>query len=160
MIDPRTAPGWRQLQFRTIDDALADAATLVAAARTDTLRSIGNWTLGQAFGHVAAWAAYPYEGYPMRPPWFVRLFGRLLKRRLLGGRLPRGYRLPGVEGGTFATEVLSTEEGHARLQRAFERLRVTAPSMPNPVFGRLSHGEWITLNLGHAALHQGYFRAE
>ncbi|HMN97385.1 MAG TPA: DUF1569 domain-containing protein [Phycisphaerales bacterium] len=158
-VETRTVAGWRELTFPDISSALEEADRLAAAERLGKLAAVGNWTLGQALGHVAAWTSYPYEGYPTRPPWFVRIIGRLLKRRLFAKRPPRGFRLPGVPGGTLATEVLPTETGLARFRRAFERLERGAPEVPNPVFGPLTHREWIDLNLGHAALHFGYFSA-
>jgi hypothetical protein len=31
------------------------------------------------------------------------------------------------------------------------------PAGPNPVLGKLSHQDWIKLNLRHAELHQSFF---
>ena len=35
------------------------------------------------------------------------------------------------------------------------RLRRSAPKDPNPLFGRLTHEQWVQLNLRHAELHLG-----
>lgn len=159
-IDTRAVTDCRDLSFRSVDEAIADAERLVSADEAGRLRRLGNWTLGQALGHVAAWATYPYDGYPATPPWFVRILGRFLKGRVLKGPLPRGYRLPGVPGGTFGVEPLDAMEGLDRLRSALRRLAASPPSRPNPVFGHLTHDEWLMLNLKHAALHQGFFVAE
>ena len=41
---------------------------LAAAEREGRLRSVGNWTLGQTLGHLAAWADYSYDGVPLKVP--------------------------------------------------------------------------------------------
>ncbi len=156
-IDTATVAGCRRLAFANIGEAIADAEELARADADGTLDRLGNWTLGQALGHVAAWASYPYEGYPVTPPWFVRLLGPLLKRRVFRGTLPRGYRLPGVPGGTLGIDVLSTEAGLARFRHSLTRLGDAPPKVRNPVFGWLTHDEWLTLNLRHAELHLGFF---
>src|SRR5690606_20185993 len=102
---PRPSP--RSLRFSSLDDILAEAARIAAAERTGTLTRLGNWSPGQAFGHLAAWMSYPYDGYPMPPaPWFVRLGGKLMLARILRNRFSPGYRIPKAPGGTYATEDL------------------------------------------------------
>lgn len=159
-VDTASVTGCRELRFETVEEAIRDAERLVGAERAGRLRRLGNWTLGQALGHVAAWASYPYEGYPITPPWIVRVLGPLMKKRLLRGPLPRGYRLPGVAGGTYATEALDAGIAVDRYRAALRRLAATPPTRPNPVLGPLTPDEWLRLNLGHAALHQSYFIPE
>ena len=62
-------------------------------------------------------------------------------------------RLP---GGTVGLEELSTDDGLRRFREAFTRLRQTAPTKSNPVFGPLTHEQWIALNLRHAELHLSF----
>ena len=146
----------RSLRFNTIDEALADVDRLVAAERAGRLQLRGNWTLGQIFGHVATWASFPYEGDPPRPPWFVKLIVRPMKRKYIHGSMPRGVKIPRIEGGTLGTERFTTDDGAARLRAALERLGRVPPVRPNTLFGRLTHDEWIQLNLRHAELHLGF----
>ena len=51
---------------------------------------------------------------------------------------------------------MAADEGLRRYRAAMERLRATAPTIPNPVFGRLTHEQWIQLNLRHAELHLSF----
>lgn len=150
----------RMLHFASIEESLRDAEMLVAAEREGRLVAMGNWTLGQALGHVAGWIGYALDGYPsdLRPAWYMKIVAKLFKRRLMRG-LPAGMRLPGVEGGTKSIESLSAQEGLARLKGAWERLGKTAPTIENPLLGPLGHDEWIAMNLRHAELHQGFFKA-
>lgn len=149
----------RSLSFRTLDDALVEARKLAEADAAGRVVASGNWTLGQALGHIAAWCDFAFDGYPpamKAPPWFLRPLFRLMKKKFLRG-LPQGYRMPKVSGGTYGVEVLPTAEGLARMERAFARLKHRAPSAPNLVFGPMTHEEWIALQSRHAELHLGFF---
>jgi hypothetical protein len=159
-VDTRAIPNRRPLRFSSIDDALADVAHLVEADRHGRLKSLGNWTLGQTLGHLATWADFSYTGPPIKPPWFIKLLLRFRKKRFLYGAMPAGVHIPKVEGGTFGTEPLSTDEGLARFRRAYERLKSEAPAKPHLLFGPLKHEEWIAGNLRHAELHLSFFLPE
>src|SRR5688572_27288102 len=152
--------GRRTLRFDSIEQALADAQRLVEAEQAGSLRRTGNWTLGQALGHLAAWAGYCFDGYPIRTPRVIGWILRLRRQRFLHGAMPAGVHIPGVKGGTVGTEALSTDEGYARFRRAFERLRDERPMDRHPFLGRMSHDDWIALNLRHAELHLSFFLAE
>lgn len=158
-IDTKNAKR-RALRFETVDDVLAEVERLVAAEREGWLRRTGNWTLGQTLGHLAAWIDYAYEGYPFRVPWFIRFFVRMRMRRYLRRGLDRGVRIPGVAGGTYGIEELSTEEGERRLRAALERLRSEPARYDSPVFYPLSEEDRLALNLRHAELHLGFLHPQ
>jgi hypothetical protein len=149
--------GCRALRFESIDELLADVDRLAAAERAGTLRRCGNWTLGQALGHLATWAQFSYDGLPMPTPWFIKLILRVQKRRYLRGPLPRGVKIPRVRGGTLGIEPLPLDEGLSRYRAVTERLRREVPANPSAVFGPLAHDEWIALHLRHAELHLSFF---
>lgn len=159
VIDTRAVTDRRTLRFATTDELRREIERLAEAARAGTLRATGNWSLGQAFGHLAAWTDYAYDGYPpeARPPWFVKVVCRMMKKKFFTRGLPAGVRLPRVKGGTFGIDPLPLEEGRARLLRALGRLDSTPPPRPSPVFGPLSHDEWRRMNLAHAELHLSFF---
>lgn len=158
MIDTKNVSEFRTLRFESLDDVRREAERIAAAERAGTLRRSGNWTAGQTFGHLATWIGFAFDGYPpsLRPPWFVRALARFGKERFLSKPLPRGFRLPKVEGGTVGTEPLTLEEGLSRLTAALDRLDRTAPTVANPVFGPMTHDEWKRAHLRHAELHMGY----
>lgn len=157
-INTKHVQGRRTLHFASIEDALRDAQMLADAEAAGTLKPLGNWTLGQALGHIAGWINYALDGYPpdLRPPWPVKIIARAFKSRLMKG-LPAGMRIGRVEGGTKHTEPMTTAEGLERYKTAWNRLSQTAPTQMNPVFGKMPHDEWITMNLRHAELHQSFF---
>ena len=53
--------------------------------------------------------------------------------------------------------LVALADGLNRLRNAWARIRRAAPEDEHPLFGDLSHSEWIMLNLRHAELHQGFF---
>ena len=160
LIDTRKVAQRRALHFETLDGVLADAAALATAEQRNSLRQLGNWTLGQICNHLAAWVHYGFEGAPFTPPWFIRLVARPMKRRFLEKGLPAGARIPKVPGGTHGIDLVSTQEGIARLTKAFDRLKAGPPAIPNSVFGPLTSEEWTMLHLRHAELHLSFLRAD
>jgi hypothetical protein len=153
----------RRLVFSSLADILAEAERLAAADKAGTLKTLGNWTCGQVFNHIASWASYPYEGFPQRlkaPPWFIRPLLRGMKSKFLKNGMPQGVRIPKVEGGTVGTEPLSTEDGLKKLRAAIARLESTAPNHPSPAFGNLTHDEVKRLNMRHAELHMGFLQPQ
>ena len=155
---PEAAPSRRVLRFNTIDDALAEAMRLAAAERDGRLAQVGNWPLGQTLGHLATWANFAFDGYPpsVCPPMPIRMIFRLFRNRVIKKGMSPGINIRGVPGGTLGTEPLPTDLALNQFQDAMERLRQTAPTRPNPLFGPLTHDQWIQLNLRHAELHLGF----
>lgn len=146
----------RRLRFNSIADLRADLDRIEKAERAGTLRRTGNWTVGQILGHLASWAEFSYTGHSLRPPWFVRFFARRRKGKYLDGGLPAGVIIPRVPGGTLGTEDVGLETGLKRLRAVLDRLEREAPTIPNALFGPLTHQEWIKLNLRHAELHLSF----
>jgi len=159
-VDTGKVADRRMLRLESVDQLLAEVERLVAAERAGRLRRLGNWTLEQTLGHLAAWAEYGYTGVPLKVPFFVKWIVWLRRRQYLYGTMQAGVRIPNVAGGTLATEAVPLEEGLGRLRRVLERLRVEAPTVPSPVFGRLTHEEGVALNLRHAELHLGFLVPE
>lgn len=161
MIDTSKVADRRILRFNSSQELMADVAALVSADRGGTLRAVGNWTLGQALGHLATWVDFGFDGYPadFKVPWVIRKLSQLMKKKFIhGSGLQPGLKLGKVPGGTYGTEPMSTEEGLAKFTRSWERLQKNVPEKPNGVFGPLTHDEWINLHLRHAELHLGFFR--
>lgn len=150
----------RLLKFESLDQALAEVDRLAQAERAGRLKRLGNWTLGQTFGHLAAWAEFAYTPAPLKPPFFIRWILRLRKHSFLYKPMRPGVKIPGVPGGTLATDPMSLEAGFQRLRAALERLKTDPPTAPSQALGPLTHQEAIALNLRHAELHLGFHRPE
>ncbi len=152
----------RMLRFETLEEMLAEAERITRAERAGKLKRLGNWSPGQAFGHLARWSDFAYEGYPpgARPPAVIRFMLRFMKKKFLNQGLPAGVRIPKVEGGTYGVERLTIDDGLDRLRRAVERLKKERAKFPSPAFGEMSREEQVALNLRHAELHLGFFEPE
>jgi hypothetical protein len=159
-VDTANVTNRRKLHFADFAQMEADAQSLAGAESARQLKKLGNWTLGQALNHLATWTTYPFEGYPMKVPLPIRLMLRPMKNRFLKGPMPSGRHIPNVKGGTFAIDPISTQEALKKLKAADARLQAKMPTAPNPVFGKLTHQEWIALQLRHAELHLSFFRIE
>lgn len=154
---PNTVLERRLLRFQSLDDVLREAEKLAAAESQGKLCYSGTWTLGQIFGHLATWIDYAFDGTPLKPPFIIKLMVKMMgKRKFIDQPMRAGVRIPKVEGGTLGIEPLSTAEGLARLRASIERLKREAPQSEQVFFGKLTHLEWIKLNLRHAELHLGY----
>jgi hypothetical protein len=151
----------RDLHFVSLDQIVSDAEILAIAQKTGKLHEIGNWTLGQICGHLAAWMDYSFDGAPIKmPPWPIRMVMRVMKNRIIYKPMRPGAKIPGVPGGTAGTEVMPTEEGLERLRKAVARLQSSTPAAPHPIFGPLTHEEWKQLTLRHSELHLSFLRAD
>jgi hypothetical protein len=162
MINTKSVKDRRKLRFESAADAVRDAETLAAAEQRGTLRATGNWQLGQAIGHVATWAAYPYVGYPdmPRPPWFIRLLNPLLRGPFINKGLPAGVYIRNIPGGTLATDLVDTGTAIRQLHEAFKRLERETPVHASHFFGKLTREDALKLNLRHAELHFSFFHPE
>jgi len=147
----------RILRFESIDDALDEANRLAPSYRRGQCKQLGNWTLGQTFGHLATWADFSYSPCPIKAPWIVRFFMGFQKNKFLRNPMKPGIKIPRVDGGTVGTEPMEMEEGLRRFMHAFERLKREKPTCPSPVFGLLTKLEAQAINQRHAELHFGFF---
>jgi hypothetical protein len=157
MTDALT-PQRRKLRLRTIDEAIGEAERVAEAERQGRLARAGNWSLGKTLGHLATWANFAHDGYPaeVHPPLPIRLVIRLMRGRILRDGMSPGMRIGRMPEGTLGLDELPTEEGLNRYRAALKRLAASAPTGASPVFGRLTHDQWIQLNLRHAELHLGF----
>jgi len=152
-VDTRTVRGRRELHFTSLEAVLADAEKLVSSPTT---RTLGNWPLGQLLTHVAMAMNRSIDGISFRAPWYLRLFGRLMKRRLLKRGLRPGFKLPRDREAAAYPAVASPQEALALLRQAVGRLRNEKATAIHPLFGRLTHEEWTQLHLRHAELHLSF----
>jgi hypothetical protein len=156
-VDTGKVSGRRSLRFESLDAMMVEVNHLAEAERAGRLKQLGNWTLGQALGHIAQWMEYAYTPSPLNPPFFIRWFLRMRRKQYIYGQMKPGVRIPGVEGGTLGTASMSLDEGLARLQKVVDRLKRETPTEESKAFGPMTHEEAISLNLRHAELHLSFF---
>jgi len=139
----------RKLRFETLDAILLDAQRLAAGAPVVTL---GKWSVGQNFSHVAIMMTRSIDGFPAQMPWAVRFVVRmLLKRRILNKPMAAGFKAPAKAG--IVPQAATLEEGLAALRTAVGRLKVEKKRAASPILGKLTAEEWDRLHCRHAELH-------
>jgi len=159
-INTKKVPGRPKLTFTTLEQAIAHAQHLADLDRANRLEQLGNWPLGQAMGHLAWWANAAFDGFPpeLNPPMPIRVIARLTRGPFLAMRMPAGVNLPKAPGGTFGIAPMSTDQGLAALQSAFQRVIAQCPPHPSPLLGHLSHDQWKKLHCRHPELHLSFFK--
>ena len=146
----------RQLDFKTIDDALAEVDRLHRGGYVKT----GQWDLAQICDHLSYFVDASLDGAQFRVPWLIKvLLGRKVLRRILTQRKMK----PGVftpqkplpqPGGDEPTAV-------ARYKHAIERFRAHQGELhASPFFGHLTPEQWRELHLIHAAHHLGFLQPQ
>jgi hypothetical protein len=145
-------PTRRTLDFRTLDEVLADLRELQHRGYTPQ----GKWNLSQICNHLAYFVECTLDGFDFRVPWLIRvLAGGFFKRRILSSRkMPAGGYTPQRN---LPAPDLDEQEAVARLTRALERLfREPGPFHPSPLFGTMSPDEWRELHLIHCSHHLSF----
>lgn len=152
-VDTATVQGRRKLTFRSFDEVLADAEKLVSSPNTKTL---GNWPLSQLLTHLATGINNSIDGTSAKAPWFLRLVGPFVKRRIIKNGMSAGFKVPkDREAGSFPA-ASSPQEALGKLRAAVGRLKQERMTARNPVFGKMAHEEWTQLHLRHAELHLSF----
>jgi len=152
-VDTATVQGRRKLTFRSFDEVLADAERLVSSPNTKIL---GNWPLSQLLTHLATGINSSIDGISAKAPWFLRLIGPFVKRRIMKNGMSPGFKLPkGRETAAFPA-ASSPQEALGKLRAAVGRLKQERMTARHPFFGKLTHEEWTRLHLRHAEMHLGF----
>lgn len=148
----------RTLRFENFDEMLAEVERLHSTPH----RALGNWTLGQALGHLGRAMIGSVDGEPFRVPLHLKIIGRLfIRRRLLNHKFPAGFQLPRSAAKKLIPEPdCSYEEGLATLHEGLDRLKQSDRRIAHPVIGRLNVEQWNRFHLRHAELHLGFFQLE
>ena len=103
---------------------------------------------------------YALDGFPpdARTDFLNRILARLIKPMMTSGKtLPAGLNYGSAASYMAPRAGCTVEQGLARLRRVLERLdHGERMSHASPVFGAMTHDEWMRLQLGHAQLHLGF----
>jgi len=152
-----------KLTLRTLDDLSAELERIEAAHQAGTLTTLGNWTPGQVFKHCAILMRCAIDGFPPgKPPLLSRIFLKLVIKpvALKGGPPPAGIKLPEEAAYLIPSDSISFEDGIAELRSVIARVTTKGErfTQVSPVFGKLTHEQWIKLQLGHCTLHLGFLQ--
>jgi hypothetical protein len=155
-VDTARVQGRRKLDYASLDEVVTDAERLSSG----TIKTLGNWSPGQIFRHLAIAYNGSIDGFPPAFPWFMRMIGKALKRVFMKNPMPAGLKLPPKFAAVVLPSPTTTEEGLAELRLAVARLARESERAEHPIFGKISKEEWNSLHLKHANLHMGYLIPE
>ncbi len=148
-----TATNRRSVRFSDLNDVLADAERN-ADRQCSTM---GNWSIGQIYKHLATTMNKSIDGFEFTTPFFVRLIGQwYLKRKFLRDGFPAGFQLKGKAAEELVPGETTTSDGLEYLRGAIKRLNLETKRSPHPALGAMSADEWNRLHLRHAELHMSF----
>ena len=156
-LNTKKVMGRRFVRYESFDELLADAERLA----TIPTRTLGNWSVGQIYKHLAKASDVMIDGAPMAAPvpiqWILSLF---LKKRMLASTLSPGFRLP-KKAAALLPNATSTEDGLELLRVATARIKQTDRRAPlHPAFGKCSADEWNAWHLRHSEMHMSFIIPE
>jgi Protein of unknown function (DUF1569) len=140
----------RRLKFADADAVAAEVRRL----RSGYTR-VGEWSLPQMCWHLGSAIEFS-----MRPPPHKAVkagIGRkvLLLAILMMGRIPAGAHAPDPITPAKETPESTIDDFFTVLERL---KNFTGKFAPNPMFGHLTHGQYLRLHLIHCAHHLGFLR--
>lgn len=148
-INTKKVEGRRKVRYSLLDEFLLEAERLAA---TD-VRSLGNWSQGQIYGHLARTMNGSIDGLGFLMPAPVRfLMSLFMKRKFLYGELPAGFK----SAPEFVPEDTSLEKELAELKASVVRQREEPDRVLHPAFGNIGKDGWNEFHLRHAELHMSF----
>ncbi len=155
-VDTAKVQGRRKVAYASLDEMLADAERVTSGG----FKTLGNWSAGQIFLHLAQSFDTSIDGSDLEFPWYLRTLARLFKKQMLKGPMPPGFKLPPKAAEVLVPPPTSTEEGLAALRAAVARLEREPARAISPILGEMSGEEWNRLHLNHANLHMSFLVPE
>ena len=78
-VDTAKVEGRRTVEYHSLDDVVADADRLTSGP----LKTLGNWSAGQIFRHLATAVNGSIDGFKSGFPWFIRVPAKLFQEEAL-----------------------------------------------------------------------------
>ena len=147
-------PERRTLEFKSLDEAVADAERL-ASGET---RTTGNHSFAQILKHLALTHDMATgKIVPPRPPFIMRMLMPVLKHLILRGPVKPGFKLPADAEAVFWPDGdIDVQEALQHLRESVENYKTQGPLAVHPVFGKLPRETNEHLNRSHCAMHLSF----
>ena len=137
----------RELRYSSLPEILDDIETLTAGP----VRSVGSWTPAQNIEHVRLLIRVSREGAEFSLPLRLRILAKLFKPVFLARGLKPGIK--GVPAMEPSIDINLSDAVSAFREEILAAARPGAMAKPSPLFGPMSHDDWVRLHCRHAELH-------
>ena len=151
-IDTAKVQNRRSLHFDKLEDILADVEKL----NRGKMKTLGNWSSGQILHHIATVMNHSVDGSPVQFSLVVRMFGKLMKRRVLNKGMPPGFQLKGRAAEILVPAATTWDKGLGELREAIRRLQTETKRAPSPFLGAMTREDWDNLHCRHCELHLSF----
>jgi len=151
-IDTARVQNRRQPHFDKLEDILADVEQL----NRGNIKSLGNWSSGQILHHVSTVMNQSIDGSPIQFSLILRIFGKIMKARVLNKGMPPGFQLKGRAAEILVPRATTWESGLAEIRHAIHRLQSEPNRAPSPFLGAMTREEWDKLHCRHCELHLSF----
>lgn len=156
-LDTAKITGRRLLKLTTLDAVKRD----VDALPLGKVRSLGNWSPGQVYQHIANAMNATIDGFQFTVPWYFRLMGRLFfKNHFIKKGFSPGFQLSPEAAKQLVPPPTDEATGRTALLAAIERLRTESHRTPSPFLGDLTREESDTIQCRHAEHHLSFLIPE
>jgi Protein of unknown function (DUF1569) len=155
-IDTAKVAGRRKVEYASLKELVADAERVTSGP----FQTLGNWSAGQTFAHLARVINGSIDGIDHQAPWIFRFLAGFRKQSILRGPWQPGFQLPARAAAVLVPGPTSTEDGLAALRTAVARFEKERKSNRHPVLGMLTPDEWDQLHRVHGALHMSFLVPE
>ncbi len=153
-VNVKTVTGRRTLKFTSYDDIRRDVEQLMSCGQ---IKSLGNWTAGQNFEHMAKSIHACIDGIDYEMAWPFRMIARVFRNYFLSSPMKPGFHLPRPMEPAFGpSDQISQEQGYRLLIDSLTRIQSTTQRAPSPAFGEMTEPDWIRLHCRHAELHLSF----
>lgn len=152
MIKTKDVTDRRTLHFDSIAELVADIDAL--GLDDDAMRASGNWTPAQIVTHVTFLIECSLDGFPMKAPLALRVLGRFMRGGVKDRTIKPGLPLPGALARAMPPSDARWSDAVEALHAVATRIeRGDTMTQPSPIFGALTHEEWVGLHCRHAEMH-------
>jgi hypothetical protein len=151
-VDTGKVEGRRQLSFNSLDEILADVERL----NQGPVKNLGNWSSGQVLKHVTIVMTASLDGFHHTAPWFVRLIGKLVKKKMLTKPMSAGFTLPSNAAAEMVPGPIEWADAVRQFRDVVRRLQSEEKRMPSSFLGKLTREEWDRLHCRHSELHLSF----
>lgn len=151
-IDTTKVTNRRTVHYDHLQELLADAERLTQRS----VQTLGNWSQGQIYKHLAVVMKGALDGIPVKAPWIVRMLIRPFKKRFLSKPMSPGFKLNAQAAAMIVPGETSVQEGLDLLRTVIQRLETEPQRHPSPFLGQLTADEYNQLFMRHAELHMSF----